>query len=189
MTFFWRLKPDKQNEGILFKLAQSGDKESLDILLEMNRVPLHKFLSYKFQQLDKLCLIDDAIQNTFIQISDQIERIRLVSGSFRTYLFRVGYNRCLDLTRSQKRRSEIPPDPDGDIPYIEEGFEASNNNLDLKKALVHLSDKERLIIKLYYIDCKTLKTIGLMIGKSEGQVSRDLSSIYRKLKDLMEIED
>lgn len=57
----------------------------------------------------------------------------------------------------------------------------------IRKALIeavdNLSEKERLVVSMYYYDELTLKEIGVVLGVSESRVSQIHSKVLKKLKD------
>jgi RNA polymerase sigma factor for flagellar operon FliA len=54
----------------------------------------------------------------------------------------------------------------------------------IRKCTQQLSDKERLIIIMYYYDNMTMKEIGLALELSESRVSQMHSAIVRKMRTL-----
>ena len=67
----------------------------------------------------------------------------------------------------------------------EEKFENEEIKQVLAKSIDRLSDRERLVISLYYFEELTLKEIGLMLGVSESRVSQIHSKALLSLKNIM----
>lgn len=50
----------------------------------------------------------------------------------------------------------------------------------------HLSRGDRYILKRYYVDEVTMKELGAKLGLSESRISQKLTSIHKKLRDVIE---
>jgi RNA polymerase sigma factor for flagellar operon FliA len=59
----------------------------------------------------------------------------------------------------------------------------------LTKAILQLSDRERLVFTLYYYEELTTGEIGLLLGETEDRISQfhasALALLYAQLKDLV----
>jgi RNA polymerase sigma-B factor len=53
----------------------------------------------------------------------------------------------------------------------------------LARALAGLSDRERLIVRLRFVEERSQSQIGVVIGVSQMQVSRLLAGILRRLRE------
>ncbi len=89
--------------------------------------------------------IEDLVQSTFIKALQKIVQFRS-DASFKTWLFRIGYNEFLQLKRRRKSRDQMETNL--------ADYENQKNTLpvdlsvDLKRALDQLSDLERVAIIL-----------------------------------------
>jgi RNA polymerase sigma factor for flagellar operon FliA len=58
----------------------------------------------------------------------------------------------------------------------------------LQQAIEGLSEREKLVLSLYYSEGMNLKEIGAVIGVSESRVSQILSSNVKKLRTKLGFE-
>ena len=56
-------------------------------------------------------------------------------------------------------------------------------------AIAELPEREQLVMQLYYVEEFNLKEIGETIGVSESRVSQILSSVVKKLRGTLRLED
>ncbi len=77
--------------------------------------------------------------------------------------------------------------PLGDL-LAEDGddFERTDALLSLRPAIAQLTERERTILKLRFVDCFTQEQIGQSIGVSQMQVSRLITSIIGKLRGALD---
>jgi RNA polymerase sigma-70 factor (ECF subfamily) len=187
MRAFLSFKAQSGSDEVLLKRAVGGDLQSLERLLQLHREPLRRWLSGQFDlPADD---IEDAVQECFFQITRSIRTLEIRS-SFRTFLYSVARNRCLDVRRRQSSRNETSleqqeesdgfelPSPDGESRWIQ--------RIDLERALQSLPPYERLLLKLYFMDELSFTEIAPLVGKSISQVTRDLRKPLAKMKQFLD---
>ncbi|MCL4552675.1 MAG: RNA polymerase sigma factor [Candidatus Marsarchaeota archaeon] len=189
MFFLWHTKPSKIDEARLLKEARGGDRESLGALLEMHRNRLRTFLLASPRLRDSgIDLIEDAIQECFAQVTQQIRTVQL-RGAFANYLTGIAVHRCYDIVRKshRSRTSSVEDSTLAEIPdpSSADDKEAIDTHIDLTRALERASEYERLILRLYYEDAAQLRVISLIVGKSQAQVSRDIKKARQNLALLL----
>jgi RNA polymerase sigma factor (sigma-70 family) len=188
MFSFWSTGKGKPDEARLLREAKSGDIESLGVLLELHRDGVHRVLMSKYGHIDP-DLIDDAIQESFLQVARQITTTEIRS-TFRSYLIGVTVHRLIDMFRKNRTSQTTSTDEDSVGEIIDPDSTRHDENIelsiDLERAISKLSTYEQLILKLYYMDNKPLRIIGPLVGKSLFQVSRDLERTRKKLKGYLE---
>ncbi len=121
----------------LFQDAKRGDAGALGKLLEFHRAGLTRWLTRGWPALTAE-EIEDAVQECFRQVLSQFDGLRIRS-SFRTYLYSVARNRCLDIKNRKKQcvslDGENPPEiPDPSSAKIEQSAILSQ---DIKSVLSH----------------------------------------------------
>ncbi|HLU22920.1 MAG TPA: RNA polymerase sigma factor SigB [Bacillaceae bacterium] len=89
----------------------------------------------------------------------------------------------------------IEADPDGSsvtlldiVGNIDEGYEKVNQRISLQKVLHVLSEKEKSIIQYTYLENKSQKEVGDMLGISQMHVSRLQRKAIKKLRDAIHDE-
>jgi RNA polymerase sigma-70 factor (ECF subfamily) len=136
--------------------------------------------------LRRLCkedfaLADDLAQETFLQAFRKLAQFR-ADAAFATWLYRIAYNVFLMHVRA--RKEELPLD---DASAIDDaGAQASPESasvreLDVRRALAHLSVEERAaIVQCYYLD-RSHEEAAVVMGCPVGTVK---SYIFRAKKKL-----
>jgi RNA polymerase sigma factor (sigma-70 family) len=113
-----------------------------------------------------------------------------------TWLVSVARNKTYDYLRSLKRRPNIsldaPLDQDSRLEdVLSDGLDLDHDievRLTVGEALDMLPDKDKLILKLYYIEGMKEKEIGELAGLSLDAVSARKSRALRKLRGLVSRE-
>ncbi len=124
-------------------------------------------------------LSDDLAQETFIKAYLNIRSFKGLS-KFKTWLFRIAYNEYYSHLRKLK---ETPAEEQGNIPDIEtvDNHNAIDAKMDVREALKQLSENERIVIILFYLEDQPLKKIGEITGMPEGTIKSHLSRGKDKL--------
>ena len=97
--------------------------------------------------------------------------------------------------RKERQRKETSLD----AMYEETGFEPTDTSIDIETdyiaqeekaallaAVSELSEKQRRLVALYYYEEKTLREIGGILGVHFSCVQRQLETVHKKLKNLLE---
>lgn len=101
------------NEGPIDSLAEAkwlaslaeGDPRALGSLYEMYG---ERIFRYTFRMLGNRTEAEDATAETFLRVLRRSAELR-ADGAFRTWLFRIARNLCIDRLR-QHKLMELPPD-------------------------------------------------------------------------------
>src|ERR687898_1461010 len=95
----------------LLQAAQAGDDEAFGRLVEPHRGELH---AHCYRMLGSLHVADDALQDTLLRAWRALPNFR-GGSSFRTWLYRIATNTCLDaIARRSKRVLPIDYGPPAD---------------------------------------------------------------------------
>jgi len=148
----------------------------------------HKFPRSNSPQYEK----EDLIQKVLISAFKRLHRF---SGHvpFKHWVSRVAVNTCLNLIRYEKSRSEVHlSDLSSGEAYVVESLAASDENLDLhlgsaaRDLVQHLisclDSKDRLVIRLIYIEGLTIEEASQSIGWSVGAVTMRVSRAKAKMR-------
>ena len=157
----------------------------LDYLRKIDWIP--RTLRRRMKELEEATLIlenklgripDDKELAEYLKMEEEeIKKIRneLVRRqllSLDSYLFEDDESVHVELVQSD----EMSPD------VVYEKEELREN---LREAIKELSERERLILALYYVEELNFKEIGKILGVSESRISQIHSSIMSKLKKLL----
>ena len=121
-------------------------------------------------------LSDDLAQETFVKAYIEIRSFRGMAR-FGTWLFRIGYNEFYSYKRSQH--------PTGDLESAPQQFSTPINSseaaMDVKTALAQLSDIERTVVTLFYIDDLPVKQIATITGMNQSTIRSHLHRAKDKM--------
>lgn len=127
-------------------------------------------------------LTDDIAQETFIKAYTSMHSFKGMAR-FGTWLYTIACRQLADYRR--KTREELPGTlPDMAPSERPPGFDEDLHH-DLTKALGHLSEKERCIVLLFYIQDRPIKEIVRIVGIPEGSIKAILSRARIKLANII----
>ena len=131
------------------------------------------------------CLTDDLAQETFLKAWLGVRSFKGLSG-FKTWLYRIAVNEFI----SYRRKQAITNDSDLDkLNIIENNNEhsATEAKIDVSVLLKSLSEPERIVTLLFYLEDVPIKKICQITAMPEGTIkshlSRARSHMAKILKD------
>ena len=164
---------------LIAQCALADNRRAFGQLVEAYQPKLRRFLM-NLTNGDAM-LTDDLAQETFIKAYVSVRKFKGLS-SFGTWIYRIAYNEFYSHTRKQ----HITQGVDQDIPdhieaqAIDEQIEAE---MTVKQAMKLLSDTERAITTLFYIDDMAIKDIAKIMEMPDSTVKSHLRrSIYRNVR-------
>ena len=126
-------------------------------------------------------LTDDIAQDTFLKAWMGIKSFRRISG-FRTWLFRIAINEYVSYRRKSHDNvyidslTSVPPELAEHCPHSN-----TETEYDVKAAIGVLSDAERIVTLLFYLEDMPLKQICKITELPEGTVKSHLSRARKKM--------
>ncbi len=156
-------------EWELVRRAQQYDEEALRALYEMY---YPKIYNYAFLQLGDIHAAEDLASDVMLKMVEAIRSYSFRGLPFGAWLFRIARNRLIDLHRRRRRRGEV------DLSETLASTLASPQSLaeralergQLQVALKHLTDEQRQVIVLKFIQGFDNRSIGRIMGRSEGAI-------------------
>ena len=121
-------------------------------------------------------LSDDLAQETFVKAYIEIRSFRGMSR-FGTWLFRIGYNEFYSYKRSEHTTTNIETVPERSSTPID----SSEISMDVKTAMAQLSDIERTVVTLFYIDDMPVKQIATITGLNQSTLRSHLHRAKEKM--------
>jgi RNA polymerase sigma-70 factor, ECF subfamily len=102
-----------------------------------------------------------------------------------TWLYTIARNTCLSAVRSERYRRTIPLDS-----VTEPAGEASGDDVlrsvELKRCIGRLSEVQREVVLLFYLQDKNIQEVARMLDLPEGTIKSHLSRARLALADMME---
>lgn len=156
-------------------------KEKLAFVIEENREYLLKLAcSITLNEYDA----QDALGETILKAFENIERIRKPS-KIKSWLCAVVVNKAKDILYKHNAEGIVHDVDEMDIMW--EDVSLSPENIFLWQIIRSLSDEQRELVFLYYIENHSVNEIREMMGVPAGTIKTRLAQIrkvlYRKLKE------
>jgi RNA polymerase sigma-70 factor (ECF subfamily) len=125
----------------------------------------------------------DVAQQIFLQMFRKIGQFNGESG-FRTWLYRLAINECLQFRRRVFRRPSVSLEHDPVDDASDSERRADNREL-LERALEQLEPELRAIFVLREVEQLSYAEIAATLGIAEGTVASRLNRARRRLKDIL----
>ncbi len=163
--------------------SRAGDHQAFAQLYEA-----YKNLVYRtaYLLLDDPAEAQDALQETFLQAYRALNSYDPGRGAFSTWLYRITVNHCLNRRRARRPQVRLDPtqleaiaspvDLEGEI----------SENLQLQRALEHLSEKLRVVVVLrYFLDpsyAEMAEVLEIPLGTVQSRLNQALQNLRRALQ-------
>ncbi len=133
---------------------------------------------------------EEVVQDAFLKVYKSLRQFKKKS-KFSTWLFRIVYNTSV----SKKRLKKMPVSSFEDINFsattIQEDYETDKRIQEaekssmLEKVLNALTEEERTIVSLYYLDDSSIEDIHTITGLSRANVKVKLHRTRKKMQLMM----
>ncbi len=160
---------------LLVLAAQEGRSSALSTLYKEFHRPMKRFALLR---VGDVMVAEDLVQNVWIKVDKRLTRLNDVS-LFRSWLYRALRWEVTDWLRAQQKLSYQAP-PEAELPSPDIGLR------DLPKLIQQLSEDERDVVELFYLNELSLSETALSLNLPEGTVKSRLSRARAKLKQLFE---
>ncbi len=176
----------KLSDAEVLKRYAAGEEAAFREIVSRYKNGLYTFLRRFLNQRD---LVDDAFQETFIQLFTSLESYD-TSRPLRPWLFTIAANKAKDLLREQHRKSAIAIGTMADsqemtfddvlnsltsdtaIPYDE--LERNEASLQVRQVIANMAENLREILILAYFNKFSYKQIAQILGIPIGTVKSRL---------------
>lgn len=172
---------------ILIQLAKEGNKEAFGRLYELYFVPIFRYIYFRVMQKSEA---EDLTQEVFLKAYEVIENFKDQKKSPLNYFFTLARNKIIDYCRKKKEVStgeilnNLPSRNDDPLEIIEK------KEIDdiLKEAIQDLTEEQREVILLKFINDLSTREIASLLQKSQEAVRqlqcRAIKILRHKFKDL-----
>ena len=159
---------------LISRCVLADDRRAFGMLVEAYQPQLRRF--FMNLTLGDEYLSDDLAQETFVKAYIEIRSFRGMSR-FGTWLFRIGYNEFYSYKRSEHTTTIIENVPERSSTPID----SSEISMDVKTAMAQLSDIERTVVTLFYIDDMPVKQIATITGLNQSTLRSHLHRAKEKM--------
>ena len=176
---------------LIARCTLGDDRRAFGTLVEAYQPQVRRF--FLNLTLGDEALSDDLAQETFLKAYLNVRSFRGVA-KFSTWLYRIAYNEFCSWQRKTQHEASLPDGLDENIDadyYDASGdrcYSATDSvdaHIDVWRSMRVLSDTERTLVTLFYIQDYPLKKIMEITGLPEGTVKSYLSRAKAKLARVM----
>ena len=186
MAFLKNISSTNQSDTELVLLyRESGD---LKVLGELYQRYMELVYGVCLKYLKEPELAQDAVMQIFEELVSKLKKHEV--DNFRGWLHQVAKNHCLMQLRTPKNLKTVALPPllmqnEEDV-HLNGVMEKEENFQKLEKCIASLSDEQRTMIKLFYLDGKCYNEIVEITGLEWNHVRSSIQNGRRNLKLCME---
>lgn len=184
------------DEAALIRAAQSGDESAFETLVETYDQGVLRLAGNLLRSEQDAF---DIYQETFLRVYKNLHNFRF-DCSFRTWLYRIVTNLCLDHLRKRKVRKEEPSalaTSDGELDRMavvaeENPHRDPQRNLlsqelrgRIERVLGELTPRERLVFEMRHYQGMRLRAIGETLGTTEEAAKNCLFRATQKMRSAL----
>ena len=176
---------------LIARCTLGDDRRAFGTLVEAYQPQVRRF--FLNLTLGDEALSDDLAQETFLKAYLNVRSFRGVA-KFSTWLYRIAYNEFCSWQRKTQHEASLPDglDENFDADYYDASgdrcYSATDSvdaHIDVWRSMRVLSDTERTLVTLFYIQDYPLKKIMEITGLPEGTEKSYLSRAKAKLARVM----
>lgn len=192
----WQESADTSNpaEGLstsllhLVRKAQRYDEQALAALCELFYEDIYTYFYYRTSDPADA---QDLTNDVFLRMIEAIRSFEPARGTFRAWLFGIAHHRLVDYRRRRAVREHEPltealANPD-DHPNMQ--AEAWLTRERLRRALHRLTEDQRQVIILKFIEGLSNAEVANILGKSEGAINALQYRALHALRQILQSED
>ena len=166
---------------LISRCVLADDRRAFGELVEAYQPRLRRF--FMNLTLGDEYLSDDLAQETFIKAYIELRSFRGMSR-FGTWLFRIGYNEFYSYKRSEHATTDLDHAPE----RASSPVDSSEISMDVKVAMAQLSEIERSVVTLFYIDDMPVKQIATITGLNQSTLRSHLHRAKEKMAKTLKQE-
>jgi len=179
-----------RREQELVRRAQDFDEEALEGLYQLFYPKLY---NYAYLQFGNVHQAEDVASEVLLRVLESLKDYRSRGAPLAAWVFRIARNYLIDIKRRRQRRPQvelyegIPDAHDGPQTIAERSITRD----ELRSALTKLTEEQRQVIILKFVEGMDNTSAGRVLGRSQGAVKslqhRALVSL-RKILSSEEVE-
>jgi len=163
---------------LISRCVLADDRRAFGTLVEAYQPRLRRF--FMNLTLGDEYLSDDLAQETFVKAYLQLRSFRGMAR-FGTWLYRIGYNVFYSHKRGQHSTVGLEAAPE----HITAPVDGSDIAMDVKTAMAQLTETERTVVTLFYIDDLPIKQIATITGMNQNTIRSHLHRAKEKMTKIL----
>ncbi|WP_317045627.1 MULTISPECIES: RNA polymerase sigma factor [Arenibacter] len=133
---------------------------------------------------------EEVAQDTFVKIFQSINKFR-GDSKFSTWIYRIGYNTCLDRLRKNRKEQPLMQIDEFTVHQIK-NLDTALDNMEVQeqKKVIHeclevLPSEDSFLLTLFYFDERSVSEISKIVGLTEANVKVKLFRGRKKLATIL----
>lgn len=163
----------------LVKKAMNGNKDAFSEIIDALKMDLYKIAKVRLKNEDDVL---DAIQETIVSSYKSIKNLNN-PDNFKKWIIKILINKCNNIYL-QKNNKLIYFEDISEVSTVCE--DESLKSIEVEDVLKDLTNEERIIITLYYLEDYKSKEIAWILDMNENTVKTKISRAKIKLKNKFE---
>lgn len=190
------------DEQLMEQLHQ-GQTDALDELYKRYARKLYAFC-YNTTRSQNPQESEDLVQDVFVRVIKAAHTFNPKKASFRTWMFRIARNRCIDIIRRKEKIRFVPIEKRIERNDRKEELELkdalADQNENVERSVIRISvieavrdcinelenEDEKQAIVLYHLGAKVYREIGEILAKSTSMARNLVKSAQDKVKRCLE---
>lgn len=173
------------DEPKLVRQAKTGDSEAFGQLYDAYLERIYRFIYFRVEDQQTA---EDITSQVFLKAWENLGRFQIGGTPFLAWLYTIAHNAVIDHYRTRKVTATLEDvrisDP-GHAEAVENGIDSAVEMKSIKTALLTLTDDQRQVLLLKFIDEMSNEEIARHLGKREGAIRalqmRGLKALSKRL--------
>jgi len=176
---------DKNEVEKIVEAAKQGDAKAFESIYQLFSDSIYRYLYYMVGEKETAY---DLTSQTFLKAYENIKSYRFKGYSFSAWLYKIAHNVAVDNFRSLRARpQEVSSDKTQEVVKVaEQSFEEMViDRMAIESALSKLTEKQRQVMILKYIEQLNNPRIAEILGKTTSAVKALERRALNELKDII----
>ncbi len=171
----------------LLKQLEAGDSEAFGKLYMKYLDPLYRYIYFRVDQQQPVA--EDLVETVFFKAWKNKESFFQEGKNFRAWLYAIAHNTVIDYYRQKKALSlhEKEDHIIDDKKTLEEEIEQKDSIASIHSALTVLTDEQRQVVLLKFVEEMSNKEIGKIMNKREDAVRALQCRALKKLREVLKM--
>ena len=179
-----------QSDQIIIKNFQAGVQRELQFTELVKRHQQKLYYQIKRMVIEHADT-DDIAQIVWMKVWEKLDSFKLES-EFSTWLFRIGYNECINFIQ-KKKKIDIAPllDEEGDSfsqSSVTLGLQPAQIQIKLDQAIKQLPEKQRFVFLLRYFEEMPYEKIAAITETTIGGAKANFHQALKKMQESIQID-
>ncbi len=174
---------EKLSDRFLIKRVKRGDREAFGKLYLKYLDNIYRYIYFRVNQDQPIA--EDLAETVFFKAWENIKNFKEDGGTFKAWLYMIAKNTVIDYFRKPQKTVQLDENLVHQTDSLEEKLLKEHEIKDLNHALSYLTDEQKEVITLKYIEEASNEEIGKILNKNEDAVRALQHRALEKLRKLL----